>query len=144
MSDQIMKLNVNAVTPDGEQIGCLGVRSVGSTMSLQPSVNINVGSFSPGQSGLGCENNSTTEVHGHIELIGCCGIPNTRSYWEFRNNRYARCPRRLFLLVEVSSNHTSDQPFPFVLRFNLRLELKSNLPFLSCDSFFLRISLRFS
>ena len=122
--NQSLKLTVNALTPDGEQIGCLGVRCVDSTTSLQPSLNINVGGVGLGLSGLGCVDNTTKELHQHIELIGCCGFPNTRSYWEFKNDHLARYPRRVFLLIEFSSNHGTDQPFPFVLRFSSSCEVK--------------------
>jgi hypothetical protein len=121
---QSLKLMVNALTPDGEQLGCLGVHRVDTTTSLQPSLDINVGGFGLGLSGLGCSDSSTREDHQHIELIGCCGFPNTRSYWEFRNDQHARYPRRVFLLIEFSSNHGTDEPFPFVLRFNSDCKVK--------------------
>jgi hypothetical protein len=57
-------------------------------------------------------------------LIGYCGYPNTSSYWEFKNEQHARYPRQVFLLIEFSSNHQTDEPFPFVLRFNSGCEVK--------------------
>jgi hypothetical protein len=122
--NQILKLTVNALTPDGEQIGCLGVRRVDTTTSLQPSLNINVGGFGLGLSGLGCSDRLTREDHQHIELIRCCGFLNTRSYWEFRNDQHARYPWRVFLLIEFSSNHGTDEPFPFVLHLNRNCKVK--------------------
>ena len=122
--NQSLRLMVNALTPGGEQIVCLGVRRVDSTTSIQPSLNLNVGAVGFGMSGLGCVDSTTKEFHQHIELIGYCGVQDTSSHWEFKNDRRARYPRKVFLLIEFSSNHGTDEPFPFVLRFSSSCQVK--------------------
>jgi hypothetical protein len=116
--------------PDGEQIGCLGVQHIESTRSIQPSINLSAAGFSLGLSNLGCTDHTTKDRHQHIELIGRCGLPGTRSHWEFRNDLHLRYPRQVFLLVEFSSNHDNDEPFPFILRFNSDCQVKLSRPWI--------------
>jgi hypothetical protein len=121
---QSLKLTVNALTPEGEQIACLGVCHVDTTTSLQPSLNINVAGFGLGLSGLGCTHSSTQEHHQHIALFGLRGYPNTESFWEFKNDQLARYSQQVFLLIQFSSDHGTDEPFLFVLQFNSKSEVK--------------------
>lgn len=124
--ENALELYVEAITPDGDEVACLGIYTKEITKNRAPDVKISAAQIGFRCSNLGNTTHTTEEAHQHILLTGYRGITGysgTRPHWEFSNPLRIYYPKQIFLLAQFSSNHPNDTPFPFVLRFNSNCQI---------------------
>jgi len=115
-----LQLEVEALTPSGDEIVCLTAYSAEITHNMSPELELEVLANKGRVAGMGKNTKiSKDNVHDHFQVTGHRGM-GSWSHWEFRNDSLLQDPRypsQVFLLITFSSAHPDDSAFPFLLRF---------------------------